>query len=793
MTPGNREVVDILEASAKPKASPTTAKESIPQQIPILGLSDIVVFPGMVTPLLIESAEGGQLINDVLAGNRFLGLVLQKNAEAENPTPNDLWEHGCLARIQKMVKGSDESVRILIEGLDRFKIERYTVLEPYLIAMPATLPSPADDSPETTALTRATQDQFEKIAELSTAINEDTKLAVLKRDNPSRMADLMASSLNIPLTDQQALLETPEINIRLKRLLPLLSRELEVLTLSSKIQKDVSAAMSKSQRDFFLREQIRAIQKELGESDPAAAEILSLRKQADARGLSEEAKTVCLRELDRLQHTPPSSAEYAVARSYVEWLVELPWNQSTQDKLDLEAAAKTLDAQHHGLNQVKERLLEFLAVIKLKQHLKGPILCLVGPPGVGKTSLGRSVANALGRRFARIALGGMRDEAEIRGHRRTYVGALPGRIMQTLRRLQSNNPVILLDECDKMSAGGRGDPAAALLEVLDPHQNTSFTDHYLDVPFNLSRVLFITTANWLDPVHPALQDRLEVIELPSYTQTEKRLIAERHLIPHQLAEHGLEKKQVQLNGAVIEQLISRYTQEAGVRQLDRQIAHVARKAARHVAGGRSTPIRIETTWLAEHLGPERYPADTAETIDDCGVACGLAWTPAGGEVLYIEATQLPGRGRLILTGSLGEVMKESAQAAHTCLRSQAAALGLRIAPADTDIHVHVPAGATPKDGPSAGIAIAAALASLFTQRRICGNLAMTGEVSLRGRILPVGGIREKALAAFRSGIATILIPDRNQHDWRAVPDEVRAHITVHFVKQVGDALRLSLS
>lgn len=790
MIPVHKEAFDTLEVSINPEPLETAAKESDPKKIPVLGLSDIVVFPGMLTPLLIESAEGGQLINDVLAGNRFLGLVLQKNAEAENPTPQDLYDHGCLARIQKMVKGSDESVRILIEGLDRFKIERYVALEPYLLATLTTLPSRAENSPEMTALIRAAKSQFEKIAELSNSPNKDAKLAILKRENPAVIVDLMVGNLNLSLPDQQTLLQTIDVKARFKKLLPWLGRELEVLSIRSKIQKDVSASMSKSQRDFFLREQIRAIQKELGESDPVAAEILRLRKQADDQGLEPEAKAICRRELDRLQHTPPSSAEYTVTRSYIEWLVQLPWKKSTQDKLDLNEAAKILDSQHHGLNQVKERLLEFLAVLKLKQHIKGPILCLVGPPGVGKTSLGKSVADALGRRFARIVLGGMRDEAEIRGHRRTYVGALPGRIMRALWQLRSNNPVILLDECDKMSADGRGDPAAALLEVLDPQQNESFTDHYLDVPFDLSRVLFIATANWLDPVPPALQDRLEVIELPSYTPTEKQLIAERHLIPQQADEHGLQKSQLQLNGAVLNRLIHGYTREAGVRQLSRQIARVARKAARHIAAGQSFPIRIDADWLAKHLGPERYPAADAETPNECGVACGLAWTPAGGEVLHIEVTQLPGRERLTLTGSLGDVMKESAQAALTCLRNQSDVLGLHITPAD--IHVHVPAGATPKDGPSAGIAIAIALASLFTRRQIRPALAMTGEVSLRGRILPVGGIREKALAAFRSGITTILVPEQNQHDWLAVPDEVRHRVAVRFVKQISDAIRISL-
>ena len=796
MPPADKNAVDILEVSTGPekKKSKTAPKSDVPKQIAILGLSDIVIFPGMIAPLLIESPEGAQLINDVVAGDRYIGLVLQKNSKAENPTPDDLWQHGCLARIQKMVKGSEDSVRILIEGLERFTIKRYNQLQPYLRATISVLPVSKETTPVITALIRNAKEQFEKITDLSSAINDEAKQAVLKHKDSGLMADLMVSNLNVPLEDQQAILETASVPDRLKMLLPMLSRELEVLTLGSKIQKDVSAAMSKSQRDFYLREQIRAIQKELGESDPATTEVNNLRERIASQGLSVEASGVCHKELDRLEHIPSSAAEYTIARSYVEWLVELPWKKSTQDKLDLKTAAEILDTQHYGLNKVKERLLEFLAVIKLKETLKGPILCLVGPPGVGKTSLGMSVANALGRKFARIALGGMRDEAEIRGHRRTYVGALPGRIIQTLRRLQSNNPVILLDEFDKMSADFRGDPASALLEVLDPQQNSAYTDHYLDVPFDLSRVLFITTANWLDPVHPALRDRLEVIELPSYTQTEKHHIAKQHLIPHQLEEHGLKENQVIFNDTVIKRLIGGYTREAGVRQLDRELASVTRKAARVFATKKKArPIKISNQWLTKNLGPDRYHFETAETITDCGIAVGLAWTPSGGEILYIEATELPGRGKLILTGSLGEVMKESAQAALTYLKSQASMLKLDINdPEKHDIHIHVPAGATPKDGPSAGVAISVALASIFTQRQVRSDIAMTGEISLRGRVLPVGGIREKALAAFRSGLKTILIPDRNQNDWRDVPAEVKEKIKVHFVKQVSDVIRLSL-
>lgn len=789
---GDKNAVDILEVASSKAFQ--TSHSAFPESLAILGLSDIVIFPGMVAPLLIESSEGAQLINDVVAGDRFLGLVLQKNAEAENPTPADLCNKGCLARVQKMMTGSADSVRILIEGLERFQIEHYLQHQPYFRAAISVLPIQDEDTPEITALLRNAKASFEKITELSSSIDEDAKLAVLKIDQAGRLADLMIRHLKIPLPEQQALLESVSVAERLRLLVPMLSRELEVLTWGSKIQKEVSKAMSKSQRDFYLREQIRAIQKELGEADSVANEAHKMRDRIATKGLSSEAASVAQKEIDRLQHIPSSAAEYAITRAYIEWLLELPWRESTRDQLDLDAAAKRLDAQHYGLDKVKERLLEFLAVIKLKAHLKGPILCLVGPPGVGKTSLGMSVAAVMGRRFARIALGGMRDEAEIRGHRRSYVGALPGRIIQTLRRLQSNNPVILLDEFDKMSGDFQRDPASALLEILDTQQNATYTDRYLDVPFDLSRILFITTANWLEPIHPALRDRLEVIELPSYTPTEKFHIAQKHLLPKQLHEHGLAPMQVQLDEVVIRRLIGGYTREAGVRQLDRQLAHLTRKAAKHFASKKKPrPIHISQKWLVTKLGPDRHPFEKHEPITDCGIALGLGWTPSGGDILYIEATELPGKGNLLLTGCLGEVMKESAQTALSYLKSQANSLGLRIGdPERHDLHIHVPAGATPKDGPSAGIAIAVALASLFSRRQVRSDLAMTGEMSLRGRVLAVGGIREKALTAFRSGLKVLLLPDRNRSDWREVPSDVKSQIKVHFVKQISEVLRLSL-
>ena len=591
------------------------------------------------------------------------------------------------------------------------------------------------------------------------------------------------------------MLETGSVKDRLTRLLPMLNRELEVLTLSSKIQTDVASSMSKTQRDFFLREQLRAIQRELGEGDFNTTEVKSLREQVDKVPLPEDAKKVALQELERLSQMSPAMAEYGITRHYLDWIINLPWGKMTEDKIDLKVAKRILDEQHFGLVKVKDRLLEFLAVIKLKKQIKGPILCLVGPPGVGKTSLGKSVADALGRKFARISLGGMRDEAEIRGHRRTYVGALPGRILYALRRAESRNPVILLDEIDKVGSDFRGDPSSALLEVLDPAQNSTFTDHYLDLPFDLSRVLFITTANWLDPIHPALRDRLEVIELPGYTESEKLQIARRYLVPRQLEENGLNDHIFKIPDLALRRVIQDYTREAGVRQLEREIAGLMRKAALKVVSrnGEGKSLTLTPDTVKEYLGPPRNFSETAENITEFGIATGLAWTPVGGEILFIEATRMPGKGGLILTGSLGDVMKESAQTALSYLRSQAKMMKVDLADyAKFDIHIHVPAGATPKDGPSAGVTIVVALASLLLKRRVRSDIAMTGEISLRGRILRVGGIKEKVLAAARFGVKQIILPDQNRTDWDEVPAEVRKKMKVHFVKHISELLPLAL-
>jgi len=775
--------------------APRPPVKTLPAALPVLGLSDIVIFPGMVAPLLVDTPQSTRLIDDVVEGDRLLALVLQKKPDVDNPMPEDLYDHGCGARVLKMLKFPDGTVRVLVEGLWRVRIKDYETQSPYLRAQIEVLKDVSVDSLEMTALSRNAHRQFQEIIKLNPALPDQVKIAAVNTEAGGNLTDLIAANLNLSLEERQRLLEMPDVKERLNRLQPLLNRELEVSTLSSKIQNDVATSMAKSQRDFFLREQIRAIQRELGETDPVATEVNNLREQIEKQPLPEEVRKVALKEIERLGQMSPAVAEYTITRTYLDWILGLPWNKTTEDTIDIKAAERILDEQHFGLEKVKERLLDFIAVIKLKKDLKGPLLCLVGPPGVGKTSLGKSVADALGRKFARIALGGLRDEAEIRGHRRTYVGAMPGRIIQTLRRVETRNPVILLDEIDKLGSDFRGDPSSALLEVLDPQQNHTFTDHYLDLPFDLSQVLFITTANWLDPLQAALRDRLEVISLPSYTLSEKLQIAKRYLVPRQLEEHGLDRKRVKFPDATIRQLITDYTHEAGVRNLEREIGSLTRKAVRKIIGrnGQSEPVVIEAKSLPDYLGQPKFVSEAAEKITDAGIAMGLAWTPVGGEILFIEATRMPGNGKLTLTGSLGDVMKESAQTALSYLRSQAKALHLDISDFDKhDLHIHVPAGATPKDGPSAGSTIAVALASLLTRRLVRSDLAMTGEISLRGRVLRVGGIKEKVLAAARSGLKQVILPEQNKSDWSEVPEEVRSKMKVHFVNHISELIQAAL-
>jgi ATP-dependent Lon protease len=678
----------------------------------------------------------------------------------------------------------------------RIRLTRFTTRQPYLRARIRVMPEKPDNSQRAQAMIRTLQSRFQEVLKISPPVGDHIKLAALNVNQAGRLTDLIAGTLNFQLSEKQRLLETVSVGERLKLLAPLLERELELSTLGAKIQDEVASSLTKSQRDYFLREQMRVIRRELGETDPAQAEGNHLREQIEKADLPEEARVVAQRELERLLTIPPAVAEHTVLRNYLDWLLQLPWNVLTTDRLDLEAAAKLLECEHFGLQKVKDRLIEFLAVMKLKPDSSAPILCLVGPPGVGKTSLGRSLAEAMNRKFVRLALGGMRDEAEIRGHRRTYVAAMPGRILQALRRAGSRNPVMLLDEIDKLGSDYRGDPAAALLEVLDPEQNRAFTDHFLELPFDLSRVLFITTANWLEPVHPALRDRLEVIELPSYTLDEKLQIVRRHLLPRQLQEHGLGPKDLRIAPTALRRMVEDYTREAGVRQLNRELATVMRKAARRFATESprgAKPFVVTAEGIAALLGPPRYLADGRAPINQPGIALGLAWTPVGGEILHIEASRMPGSGKLTLTGSLGEVMKESAHAALSLLRSQPAPFGL--APGDHDrfdIHIHVPAGATPKDGPSAGLALSVALASLFSGRCVRSDTAVTGEISLRGRVLPVGGIKEKLLAALRHGVRRVILPERNRKDLPELPAEARDQIEAIFVRTVEEALPQAL-
>ena len=796
MTSPETEFVSISDAAEKAESPPRISARSLPDSVPILGLSDIVIFPGAIVPLLIETGPSLKLIEDIVAGDRLFGAVLQRKADIAEPAPADLYEVGCVSRLSKMVKFPDGTVRVLVEGLWRIRVKKFSPPAPYLRASYDLLRDETEDSVELQAMLRNAHKQFEEITKLSTALTDQVKIAALNTEHPGHFADLIAANLNLSLEDRQKLLETISVRERLQKLLPLLNREQEVLTLSSKIQSDVATNIAKTQRDFFLREQMRAIQRELGEGESGSTgEAKSLREKIELAVLPDEVRKVAQQELERLSQMPTAAAEYTVARNYLDWILNLPWEKTTEDKLDLKAAEKVLNDEHFGLAKIKDRLLEFLAVLKRRKQIKGPILCLVGPPGVGKTSLGKSLADALGRKFARISLGGMRDEAEIRGHRRTYVGAMPGRIIQTLRRVESRNPVILLDELDKVGADFRGDPAAALLEVLDPAQNNTFTDHYLDLPFDLSRVLFIATANWLEPIHPALRDRLEVIELPSYTESEKLQIAKRYLVPRQIEEHGLTKKDVKFSDPALRALIRGYTREAGVRQLEREIAALTRKATRKIIAqnGKATTVKLAAENLKSFLGHPPFISESAEKIPEYGIATGLAWTPVGGEILFIEATRMRGRGGLLLTGSLGDVMKESAQTAVSYLRSQAKKLAIDLDDyGKFDLHIHVPAGATPKDGPSAGVTLVVALASLLSNRRVRSDTAMTGEISLRGRVMRVGGIKEKVLAASRFGVKQVILPEGNKSDWQDVPTEVRAKLKVHFVRQISEAIQLAL-
>jgi ATP-dependent Lon protease len=761
----------------------------VPAQLPILPLRGVVIFPSAIAPLLISRGSSLKLVEDALVADRMLGLVAQRNADDENPGPEGLYARGTAGRILKMLKYPDSSVRILVQGLRRIEVQHYTEREPYFLAQVRHLPDVYEPSKDLEAVQAHMVHQFAKFVSMIPYLPDELQVVVMNIKDPGKVTDLIASNLNISLEEKQDLLNTIELRSRLEKLSTILNREIELLELGHKIQSQVQTELNKNQKEFYLRQQMKAIQKELGEGDARTAEIEELRRKIADANMPEQAQKAAENELDRLRIIPPESAEHTVVRTYLEWLVNLPWAISTTDNLDVGHARGILDEDHFDLDKVKDRILEYLAVRQLKKDPRGPILCFVGPPGVGKTSLGRSIARAMERKFARFSLGGVRDEAEIRGHRRTYIGSLPGRIVQGIRTAGSNNPLFMLDEIDKLGVDFRGDPASALLEVLDPEQNHTFMDHYLDVPFDLSKVMFVTTANYLDPIPPALQDRMEVLELAGYIEEEKVQIAWRHLIPKQIKENGLTDANIEFTEDGILKIIRSYTREAGLRNLEREIGRVCRKVARGITEGHKAQVRVTPEKVREFLGPERFFSEIAERTGEPGIATGLAYTPNGGDILFIEATKMAGKKGLMLTGHLGEVMKESAQAALSYVRSRAERLG--IAPDfydDCDIHIHVPAGAVPKDGPSAGVTIAASLASLLTGRPVRHNLAMTGEITLRGKVMPVGGVKEKVLAAKRAGIDTVILPRLNEKDLEDVPEKVRQEMTFGFVDTIDEVL-----
>jgi ATP-dependent Lon protease len=788
--------IEIVETPDVEQAIRDRSEQRLPGALPVLPLKDMVTFPDTLTPLAVGQARSIKLINDVLSGERVIAMVASRDPELDEPGPDDVYEIGVAGVVARMMKVPDGTIRILVQGTERVRIGDFVAEEPYLVARIEPLPDVVEPSPELEALTRNVQATFSEIIEQIPYLPEELQLAVTNIDDPSALAHLIAGALRISTEEKQELLEEVHVDRRLRRLSEILARELEVIQLGTKIQSQVQSEIDKGQREYYLREQLKAIQQELGEGDEQQAEINELRERIEAAKLPEDARKQADRELGRLEKLPPAAAEYGVIRTYLEWLVELPWSVSTEDDLDIQHAREVLDADHYDLEKVKDRILEYLAVRSLNPGSHGPILCFVGPPGVGKTSLGRSIARALGREFERISVGGVRDEAEIRGHRRTYIGAMPGTIVRALRDAGTRNPVFMIDEIDKMGADFRGDPASAMLEVLDPSQNDSFRDHYLDLPFDLSEVMFIATANTLDTVAGPLQDRMEVIQLSGYTTDEKLHIAKRYLAPRQIAENGLKRGQVSFADSALRAIAEEYTREAGVRNLEREIGTVCRKLAREIAEGKTTDkVTVSAKRARELLGRRRFFAEQRRRTKDPGVATGLAWTPVGGDVLFIEATAMPGSGKLTITGQLGDVMRESAQAALSWVRGHQKQLAPDLPDdwfATHDVHVHVPAGAVPKDGPSAGVAMVTALASLVSGKPVSSDVAMTGEITLTGQVLPVGGLKEKALAAQRAGIKRVIVPERNEGEVLEIPEHERAELEFVYVGRIEKALEAAL-
>ena len=789
----------IQESEPEPESSSTEERgQTIPSELPVLPLRDTVLFPNSFMPLAVARESSVRLIDEAIANGKLIGVFTQRDPAMDEPLQADLYPVGTATHIHKMFRLPDGSLRLIVQGLSRIRLDEITTIKPYLRAKVTAVTDGEreEDRLEIDALMRNIKTSFQKVVSLSPLLSDDLQTLALNIEEPGRLADFIASSLStISTATKQDVLETLDVRARLDTLNRILIKELEVLELGSKIQSQVQSEVGRNQREYFLREQLKAIQKELGEDDEQQKEIEELREKIEAAGMPEAVRKEAMRELDRLSRMPVAAAEYTVSRTYLDWLVSLPWAKRTEEHIDLAKTKQILDEEHSGLEKAKERVLEYLAVRKLNPEMKGPILCFVGPPGVGKTSMAKSIATALGRKFVRVSLGGMRDEAEIRGHRRTYIGALPGQIIQGLRRAESKNPVFILDEIDKLGTDFRGDPGSALLEVLDPEQNDTFRDHYLDVPFDLSEVLFITTANVLDPIPPALRDRMEVLELPGYTEEEKLRIAREHLVARQIRNHGLTPEQVSFTDDALRAVIRGYTREAGVRNLEREIGALCRKAARRRAEGNEEPLVITRDVVVELLGAPRFhDEEMEERTRKPGVAIGLAWTPAGGEVLFVEASRMAGTGVLTLTGSLGDVMKESARAALSWTRAHAAEWG--IDPdfyRNAEIHLHVPSGAIPKDGPSAGVTMVVALVSELSGRPVRGDIAMTGEITLSGRVLPVGGIKEKVLAARRVGIHEVILPRQNEKNVNEdLQRELREDMRIHLVTTIEEALHLAL-
>jgi ATP-dependent Lon protease len=769
----------------------------IPDELPMMAVRDVVVFNYMIIPLFVGRPTSVEAVNAALAGDKLLMLLTQKDATSDDPGPKDLYDVGMVCMVMRTLKLPDGRLKVLVQAVSKAKVEKYIQTEPYSKVQIKALPEIETENidVETEALMRTVREQTEKIMSLRGILSADLMMIINNIEDPGRLADLVGSNLRLKIPESQAILEEQDPKKRLQLVNDLLTKELEVSTVQAKIQSDAKEEMSKSQREYYLREQLHALQKELGDGDERGQEIDDLLRKLKKTRMPKKVRKEAKKQIERMEMMHPDSSEATIIRTYIDWILDIPWKKGTTDRLDLKTAKEVLDDDHFGLEKIKERILEYLAVRKLNANTKGPILCFVGPPGVGKTSLGQSIARAMGRKFYRLSLGGMRDEAEIRGHRRTYIGAMPGRIVQGLKTVASNNPIFMMDEVDKIGSDYRGDPSSALLEVLDPEQNFEFSDHYMNMPIDLSKVMFITTANRMDTIPGPLLDRMEIIELSGYTLEEKVVIARKYLLPRQIKENGIKARHLQLNDDTLQYIISHYTHEAGLRNLEREIGKICRKLARKIAEGGKGPYAINSSTLTRYLGPPKnIPESELETLYQPGLVTGLAWTEVGGEILQIEVNFMPGKGKMLLTGQLGDVMKESVQAALTYCRSRCSDLGIKDDYFEKhDIHVHVPAGAIPKDGPSAGITMATAIYSAISGKKVQKRLAMTGEVTLRGRVLPIGGLKEKALAAVRARINKVIIPAQNEKDLSEIPPEIRKKMTFYPVKDMDEVVQLAFN